>query len=143
MQQINPLIEGFQRPTLGPVRNFGIVSGEFVQLLHTGHNHWVCVSSVGCPPGTVNLFDSLYHDIISQEVEDQVKDLLADSFQKLEFAPCQQQRNGSDCGVFAIAFATSIVLGSAPQNITFDIAKMRPHLVACLRAGVMMQFPSF
>ena len=84
------------------------------------------------PPGTVNLFDSLYHDIISQEVEDQVKDLLADSFQKLEFAPCQQQRNGSDCGVFAIAFATSIVLGSAPQNITFDIAKMRPHLVACL-----------
>lgn len=143
LQKINPLIEGFQRPTLGPVQNFSVVSGEFVQTLHTGHDHWVCVSSVGCPPGTVKLFDSLYHDLISQEVEDQVKDLLADSFQKLEFAPCQQQRNGSDCGVFAIAFATSIVFGSAPQNMTFDIAKMRPHLVACLRAGVMSQFPSF
>jgi len=143
LQKINPLIEGFQRPMLGPVRNFSIVSGEFVQILHTGHDHWVCVSSVGCPPGTVKLFDSLYHDIISQEVEDQVKDLLADSFQKLEFAPCQQQRNGSDCGVFAIAFATSIVFGSAQQNMTFDIAEMRPHLVACLKAGVMIQFPSF
>ena len=42
LQEINPLIEGFQRPTLGPVRNFSIVSGEFMQLFHTGQNHWVC-----------------------------------------------------------------------------------------------------
>ena len=143
LQKINPLIEGFQRPTLGPVRNFSVVSGEFVQLLHTGQDHSVCVSSIGCPAGTVKLFDSLYHDIISQEVEDQVKDLLADSFQKLEYAPCQQQTNGSDCGVFAIAFATSLVLGSTPQDMTYDIAKMRLHLVTCLRAGAMTQFPSF
>ena len=102
-----------------------------------------CVSSIGCPPGTVKLFDILYHDIISQVVEDQVKDLLADSFQKLEYAPCQQQTNGSDCVVFAIAFATSLVLGSSPQDMTFDIAKMHPHLVVCLRAGAMTQFPSF
>ena len=125
LQKINPLIEGFQRPTLGPVRNFSVVSGEFVQLLHTGQDHWVCISSVRCPPGTVKLFDSLYHDIISQEVEDQVKYLLADSFQKLEYAPCQQQTNGRDCGIFAIAFATSLVLGSTPQDMTFDIARAR------------------
>ena len=36
-----------------------------------------------------------------------------------------------------------LVLGSTPQDMTFDIAKMRPHLVACLRAGAMTQFPSF
>ena len=34
-------IEGFQRPTLEPVRNFDTVSGEFVQILHTGNSHWV------------------------------------------------------------------------------------------------------
>ena len=140
LQKINPLIEGFQRPTLSPVQNFIVVSGEFVQLLHTGHSHWDCVSSIGCIPGTVRLFDSLYHDIISQ---DQVKDLvLAESFQKLEYAPCQQQRNGSDCGVFAIAFVTSLVFGYNPQNLNFDITKMRPHLVACLQAGLISQFPS-
>lgn len=143
LQKVNPLIEGFQRPTLGPVRNFSIVSGEFVQLLHTGQDHWVCTSSIGCPPGIVKLFDSLYHDIISQEVEEQVQSLLADSFQGLEYAPCQQQTNGSDCGVFAIAFATSFVFGSNPQNITFDTAKMRQHLVVCLKAGAMSQFPYF
>ena len=119
MQEINPLIEGFQRPTLGPVRNFSVFSGEFVQILHTGQTHWVCVSSVGCIPGTVTLFDSLYHDKISQEVEDHVRNLLAHNFQKLEYAPCQQQTNGRDCGVFAIAFATALVFGSNPQNLNF------------------------
>ena len=80
---------------------------------------------------------------ISQEIEDQVRDLLVHSFQKLEYAPCQQQTNGSDCRVFAIAFATALVFGSNPQNLNFDIAKMRPHLVACLRAGQMSQFAFF
>ena len=56
LQKINPLIEGFQRPTLGPVRNFSVVSGEFMQLLHTGQDHGVCVSSVGCPPWNSQTF---------------------------------------------------------------------------------------
>ena len=43
LQKENSSIEGFQRPTLGPARNFNVVSGEFVQILHTGSDHWVCV----------------------------------------------------------------------------------------------------
>ena len=43
LQKINSSIEGFQRPTLGPARNFNVVSGEFVLVLHTGSDHWVCV----------------------------------------------------------------------------------------------------
>ena len=43
VQEENSSIEGFQRPTLGPARNFNVVSGEFVQILHTGSDHWVCV----------------------------------------------------------------------------------------------------
>ena len=30
LREINPLMEGFQRPTLGRCRNFNIVSGEFI-----------------------------------------------------------------------------------------------------------------
>ena len=63
-------VQGFQRPTLGPVRNFDVVSGELIQLLHTGSDHWVCISSIGCLAGHVNLYNSLYHDIINQDVEE-------------------------------------------------------------------------
>ena len=112
LQLENQAIAGFQRPTLGPVRNFDVVSGEFVQILHTGNNHWVCISSIGCVPGYVNLFDSLYHDsVIIQEVEEQTNDLLGGRLIAPDPKPVQQQTNGSDCGVFAVAFATCLVFG--------------------------------
>lgn len=125
------------------MQNFSIVSSEFVQILHTGRDHWVCISTIGCSPGIVKLFDSLFHDIISQEGEDQGQSLLADSFKELVYAPVQQKTNASDCGLFAIAFATSLVFGYDPQDITFDTSRMRAHLVACFKVGAIAQFPCF
>ena len=114
-----------------------------VQILHTGSDHWVCVSSIGCLPGYVNLYDSLYHDAICQEVEDQTNDLLGGRLVSLQFVSVQQQTNGCDCGIFAIAFATCLALGTNPSNVTFDIQRMRSHLVTCLRATRMSMFPCF
>lgn len=142
LQKINPLIESFQKTTLGPIRNFDIVTSEFVQILHTGHMHWVCISSIGCRPGMVNLYDSLYHDIIVKEVEEQVESLMADSYIGIENVTVQQQLNGSDCGVFTVAFATCLVYGFNPGDFTFDIPKMRPHLAQYLEIGEITMFPS-
>lgn len=41
IKTICPAIEGLQRPTLGLVRNFDVVNGEFIQILHTGNSHLV------------------------------------------------------------------------------------------------------
>ena len=54
------------------------MSGEFIKILHTGKSHWVCVSTIGCLPDIVNLYDSLYHNIIEVEVEAQVVDLVGE-----------------------------------------------------------------
>ena len=102
IQDINPLLEGLQCPTLGRVRNFDIVSGEFLQILHTGSNHWVCISNIGCLPGKVHLYDSLFDDVISREIEDQTNDLLGGNLVSLEFVPVQQQTNDSDSGVLPL-----------------------------------------
>ena len=142
LQELNPAIEGLQRTTLGPCRNFDVVTGEFIQILNTGSDHWVCVSSIGCLPGRVNLYDSLYHDAIIQEVEDQINDLLGGHLVGLDFVPVQQQKNGSDCGVFSIAFATCLAFANNPSHITFNISRMRPHLIACMRNGKMSMFPT-
>ena len=140
----NSSIEGFQRPTLGPVRNFDVVSGEFIQISHTGHSHWVCVSSIGCELGHVNLYDSLYHDsVLTQEVEEQTNDLLGGCLVALNPMPVQQQTNGSDCGVFAIAFSTCLVFGEDPTFINFDTQSMRTHLASCLSNGKFTLFPTF
>ena len=139
----NPNIEGFQRPTLGPVRNFNIVSGEFVQILHTGNSHWVCVSSIGCLPGHVKLYDSLYDDAISQEIEQQTNDMLGGRLVSLVPASVQQQSNGSNCGIFAIAFAACLAFGEDPSHVNFHVPRMRPHLATCLKNCKISLFPSY
>lgn len=104
-----------------------------MQILHTANRHWVCTSSVGCLPGTVNLYDSLFHDIIANEVEEQLKDVIASKLTGIKIVPVEQQENGSACGVFSIAFATCIVYGRDPGIVTFDVTQMRPHLSQALK----------
>lgn len=125
------------------MRNSDVVTSEFIQILHTGSDHCVCVSSIGCSPALVNLYDSLYHDVISQEVEEQTTDLLGGNLIKLNCVPVQQQTNSSDCGVFAIAVACCLAYGTDPSHVTFDVPKMRFHLAACFRSKTMTMFPCF
>eukprot|EP00112_Aurelia_sp_Birch-Aquarium-sp1_P001202 Seg1123.4 transcript_id=Seg1123.4/GoldUCD/mRNA.D3Y31 product="hypothetical protein" protein_id=Seg1123.4/GoldUCD/D3Y31 len=142
LKNINPLTEGFQRPTLGPCKNFDLVTSEFIPILHTGGNHWVCISSIGCQKGFVNVYGSLFNSVINEDIEEQCKNLLGDDFQKLSVVPVQQQNNGSDCGVFSIAYATSLVFKVATERIQYNIAEMRSHLSRCLKAGTLKPFPT-
>ena len=99
-------------------------------------------SSIGCPPGHVKLYDSFYSDAISQEIEQQTNDLLGGRLLSLVPASVQQQSNGSDCGIFAIAFAACLVFGIDPSHVNFDVPTMRPQLAACLRNKKINLFPS-
>ena len=54
----------------------------------------------------------------------------------------QQQGNGVDCGVYAIAFTTSRAYGSNPGKESYDEKKIRPHLVECLKIGKLTPFPT-
>ena len=105
-------------------------------ILHRGNHHWVCIGSTGCSDSIVNLYGSFYQNVTSKEVEDQAIYLVgADSFSGLNVVPIQQQRNGSDCGVFAAAFVTALVHGVPPSLLEFDTTKLRNHLCECLKAG--------
>ena len=99
-------------------------------------------SSIGCPPGYVKLYDSFYSDATSQEIEQQTNDLLGGRLLSLLPASVQQQSNGSDCDIFAIAFAACLVFEIDPSHANFDVPTMRPHLVACLRNKKINLFPS-
>ena len=142
-KMFNPEVDGLQRPTLGPVKNFTQVNGEFIQILHTGNSHWACVGTVGCEDETVNFYDSLYHNVIDSEIEDQVINLVGqDNFNGIRVVPVQQQLNGSDCGVFSAAFATCLAYGISPEMVQFDVSKMRTHLYHSLKLGTLEMFPT-
>ena len=52
----------------------------------------------------------------------------------MKFPYTQKQKGGSDCGVFAIAFAFHAAMGDNISGLQFDQLKMRRHLMPkCLR----------
>ena len=54
----------------------------------------------------------------------------------------QRQTNGSDCGLFALAFATALCEKKKPEQIIFEKTSMRLHLLKCLEQENMTAFPS-
>ena len=140
MKIISTSIQGFQRPTLSPVHQIDN-DRPFIQIVNINNNHWVCFSSINSPPGYVDVYDSLSTPL-TQELLQLASDLTGPAFKGVRFIPVQQQKNASDCGVFSIAYATSLVYGLNPMNVTYNISQMRPHLLHCLMGGVITPFPT-
>lgn len=141
LSQIDKHIKGFQRPTLGAARQFDVMTDDFIQILHINNNHWVCMTSIDCAQGYVIVLDSMMSPI-SQKLQELAENLVGGNSKGVRNINVQQQQNGSDCGVFSIAFATCLVYGQNPLTVTFDISKMRSHLIRCLQSGIMDLFPT-
>ena len=61
----------------------------------------------------------------------------------LKLEKTQQQRNSSDCGIFAIAFATDLCYGIDPSKCSHgDGQELRSHFLKCLQEGNIKPFPS-
>ena len=102
------------REILGEIRQLTFLMDNrddlVVQVLHDGHNHWVCISNIGCKVSEVNYYDSMFTGSLKPCVKKQIASLVYGTGPKItvHVKPVQQQRNGSDCGPFSLAFATSL-----------------------------------
>ena len=113
-----------------------------MQILHNGHGHWLTVSTVGAPASSVFVYDSLYSSA-SPTLMMQIASIVYSSHQKISllFKDVPLQDGSSDCGVFAIAFATAITLGLDLGAFLFDQSKMRQNLLKCLQNSKLSMFP--
>jgi hypothetical protein len=139
-----PKMNGLMSTTLGPIDQFDVMRGDFVQILHNGSLHCVCVANVSRRSGCVNLFDSMFSGSIATSVKEQIAAMLYELDKDeidVHVQPVQQQTNSTDCGVFALAFATAICLGYKVSHCHFDVEKMRSHLWKCMKEERMEMFP--
>ena len=135
-----PLVGGLQDPIFSG-ELVTPATTEFVQIVNSGA-HWVCLSTIGCVLGEVKLFDSLY-DRVNSIIRLHACRMLMHAGKSLTISSqkCQIQNNSSDCGLFALAFVTSICFGEDPSNISYDQPKLRQHFVHCLEKGEITLFP--
>ena len=100
------------------------------------------LSTISCKHPEVKIFDSLYCTL-SPALKRQIAALLATKEHKISvhFMDVHMQADGSDCGLLAIAFATSLCYGHSPGKFYFDQSAMRQNLVSCFERGQFDMFP--
>ena len=110
-----------------------------VQILHSRTNHWIVVSNLPAAEadGKMFVYDSIYTDI-----DDQTRKIIGDIFeQEIEIVvpqSTQKQKGSTDCGVFSIAIATSLLHS---QPILFTQSLARSHLISCFQNCQLTPFP--
>ena len=140
-----------QFPLVDGLRDTSVVTGDlttpctsqFVQILNTG-GHWVCMSNVyAAEKDSIDVYDSMF-TTTCQILEDTACRMLMSRTHSIKFVShkVQKQVGGKDCGLFAIAFATSICFGKDPSVESFNQLQMRAHFLQCLESGKMSPFPS-
>ena len=143
LHEQNPLCEGLEETTLGKFLQFSICGREFAQIIFTGQCHWLSVTNIGCKKGEVNIFDSLSHGTVNSNTMKQVASILHEEGPNivLNIKSVQQQQNGTDCGVFSIAFLTSLLNGEDPSTTAYHNDQLRTHLLTCIANGCLSSFP--
>ena len=138
-------VGSLQNPLLGQNLSFNVACDESVQILLSGGNHWVTVSTVGTQHPTVRVYDSL-HNSLPDSTKEQIASLLSTNEREitLEYANLQKQPNDCDCGLFAIGFAMAICNKQSPeeQQLLFVVTRMREHLYDCIEDKTMKNFPA-
>lgn len=149
LSQQFPSLQGLENTTFGPVGGFSQFrrGTHFIQILHTGRTHWVCYSNANNrqPDVDADYYDSLFRGIVTFQTKNQMAQFLHCSGPELKMnaVPVQQQTNGTNCGPFAIAYATNLAFQDQdPVSVNYDEGALRSHLLKCFDKNKMSPFPT-
>jgi len=108
-------------------------------------DHWRCIFFDG---NKLHVYDSLpgcTYDKLSAEEKNYIHLRYPKISQDdIIFEKVQAQPDGTSCGIYAAAFATTIALGGNPCNEKYskDIKCMRQHFIKIIENNKLMPFPS-
>ena len=116
---------------------------SYMQYHHNGKNHWVLiyVKVIERELLVLNSLPSHHHGIEENMVKEEIGH---DHPFDIILVPSPQQPDGHSCGYFVIANAVEIVFGAdvyTMGGVSYDVGRMRDHLLQCLVNRRMEPFP--
>ncbi|KAI9551094.1 LOW QUALITY PROTEIN: hypothetical protein GHT06_001927 [Daphnia sinensis] len=117
----------------------------WIQILHTGTNHWITAANGFGNNDNILVYDSMGNIKPNTHTVYCVANMhhTDKDFFKISMMPRQNQQDGFNCGPFAIfAFATTLAFNLNPSEIIFNKDEMRKHLMRCISSGNMEPFPT-
>ena len=133
-KQYGDKVSGLQDVVKARTLSMDVEPDEFIQILNKSDCDWFTISTIGCQPGVVNVFDSG-----SKYTTDRNKEEIAALLNTnedtiiLQCMSVQLQSGASDCGLFAFCFATALCMDTNPTPCTFNQALLRQHFLGCLQ----------
>ena len=110
------------------------------QILHVNGNHWVCAATT-VKGKQVNVYDSSFVSW-DQASYKALQLQFHCSMCNIKFVDgVQKQTGASDCGLFAIAYATTLVFKGNPSQMKYNQKLMCKHLLNCFIVKTMEPFP--
>ena len=100
-----------------------------LQILRIKKCHWI-VAFTKNKGKLVYVYDSTYSSV-HQAAAKTIQTNFHCSMLSIRLMKSQKQVGAEDCGLFAIASATSLAFGEDPSTREYCQAKMRTHLVKC------------
>lgn len=143
MKQQFPAAQNMETPLLCQTTGFSPTSAQSVQIhFDQDRHHWVTSTSTR---QRVEVADSLISNNISQSLQNQLLQKYApfvtNGTLRVFILPVDQQVNGQDCGLHAIANAVEFLEDDGNPTARYDLTSMRQHLVSCLEIGQLTPFP--
>jgi len=108
-------------------------------------NHWRCIFFYGI---TLRVYDSLpgctYKKLVAEEKNYIHIRYLTVNSSNIIFEKVQRQPDGTSCGLYAAAFATTIALGGNPceEKYSKDVKCMREHFYKIIENNKLLPFPT-
>ena len=139
-----PALSGFQDTIAMENKLVALSNGEFVQVLLKGDSHWITISNIATlDTGAVKIYDSMNDYMVPGSIKKIIARLLMSKkrYILLRHEDVQPQGDFTSCGLFALAFATSLCFGQDPRLAIYTRSLMRQQLLECLENSNMKPFP--
>jgi hypothetical protein len=138
-----PCISGLFDPNPFELQKFGKAyskQDKIVFVCNIDDCHWATVSNLNFPDNTWNIYDSLKYE--KEYFTHIFKQLLPDNdFVFLNFMNVKSQNGHTDCGLFALAYATALCNQKDPCNMEFKQNELTNHYNMCVQQGHSTLFP--
>ena len=99
---------------------------NLVQILHIRTNHWIVISNLQSEATCISVLD--VYDMTHDQVDDMTRKIITSIFEEnLQSNPVkdfQKQNDVTDCGIFAIAVATSLLHNIPVKRLKFNQASL-------------------
>ena len=120
----------------------GYAGFPYLQVLHTGADHWVTIEIFS--EKEVRVYDSVFLKQTYHTLK-QIASIVKSRSHKIQILleKVQCQKNAVDCGIYAVAFLTDLCHRLDPASCQYASSKeLRQHLIECFEEGRMSPFPS-